>query len=172
MHCFRSDTAAVRALLVLLLTSVPVLAADLPTTNTNPLLNTGNNQSPALSQPASKVLPPDQAFVLTVLPEANHDIVLLWDIHDGHYLYQDSLQISTADGTILTPELPVAVATSDEFFGAVAVYFERLQLRVPASQSGAAAGKTTELQLVYQGCAKDLYCYPPQQRTVSLQFPD
>lgn len=172
MRGFRPASAVPGTCLVLLLAALPTLAADLPLVDPGPLLGTGGNQSPALTQPAGKVLPPDQAFVLTVLPEANHDIVLHWDIHTGHYLYRDSLQVSTADGTVLTPELPPTVGTTDEFFGTVEVYFERLQLRVPASQSGAAPGKTTELLLVYQGCAKDLYCYPPQQRAVSLQFPD
>lgn len=165
-------SAALGTCLVLLVAALPTLAADLPLVDPGPLLGTGGNQSSGLTQPAGRILPPDQAFMLTVLPEANHDIVLLWDIHTGHYLYRNSLQVSTADGTILSPELPPAVATTDEFFGTVEVYFERLQLRVPASQSGAAAGKTTELLLVYQGCAKDLYCYPPQERVVSLQFPD
>jgi thiol:disulfide interchange protein len=174
MRCFRPCTAAVRTSVALtLLAGLPALAADLPgASSPNPLLTTGNRQTPVLTQPLGTVLPADQAFVLSVLPEANHDIVLVWDIHSGHYLYQDSLKISTGDGRLLTPSLPAAAETSDEFFGTVAVYYERLQLRLPASATGAAAGSSIELLLGYQGCAKDLYCYPPQQRSVTLSFPD
>lgn len=169
MRCFRPCTAAViLALLALLPASQLAQAADLPAPANpfagTPLLNTG------AARPA--VLPADEAFVLSAITEADHDIVLLWDIHSGHYLYHKSLQVSTANGTALTPALPEAVAITDEYFGAVDVYYDRLLLTLPAAQTGARAGATVELQLVYQGCAQDLYCYPPQQKTVTLTFPD
>jgi len=166
MRCFRPCTAAVCTSIALtLLAGLPALAADLPgAPPPNSLLTAGSSQN--------QVLPADQAFVLSVLPEANHDIVLVWDIHSGHYLYQDSLQLLTGDGRQLMPDIPAAAETSDEFFGTVAVYYDRLQLRLPASQTGAAAGSSIELLLGYQGCAKDLYCYPPQQRSVTLSFPE
>lgn len=166
MRCRSSCTAAViTALLALLPASLHAQAPEPP----NPLANT-----PLLSTgaPRPAVLPADDAFVLSAFTEADHDIVLLWDIHTGHYLYQKSLQVSTATGAALAPTLPDAVPITDEYFGAVDVYYDRLLLTLPATQTGARAGATVELLLVYQGCAQDLYCYPPQQKTVTLTFPD
>jgi len=167
MRCLRPCTAAV--ILAMLPASLQAQAADLPAPTANPFANT-----PLLNTGAARpsVLPVDEAFVLSAFTEADHGIMLLWDIQSHHYLYHKSLQISTAAGTALTPELPEAVAITDEYFGAVDVYFDKLLLTLPASQTGARAGATVELLLVYQGCAQDLYCYPPQQKTITLTFPD
>lgn len=169
MRCFRPCTAAALLALLALLPASLYAQAELPAPATNPFANT-----PLLNTGAARpaVLPADEAFVLSAITEADHDIVLLWDIHSGHYLYHKSLQISTANGTALAPVLPEAVAITDEYFGEVDVYYDKLLLTLPATQTGAHAGATVELRLVYQGCAEDLYCYPPQQKTVTLTFPD
>lgn len=144
-----------------------VHAADLPPSGS--LLNA----SPALQAQGQTSLPSaDAAFPLTAQVETDGSITLLWTLAPRFYLYQKSLSVTQADGTELPLELPAATHLTDEFFGDVAVYFDRLLARVPAAALNAPPGASLELQLGYQGCAQDQYCYPPQAKTLSLQLPD
>jgi thiol:disulfide interchange protein DsbD len=119
------------------------------------------------------VLPVDEAFALTALIEADDSIVLLWDIRDAYYLYQSSLLITSADGTVLTGLiLPEAEQITDEFFGATAIYRDRLLVEIPLQRIGLDPGESVELLLSYQGCAEKLYCYPPVQKAVTLTLPE
>lgn len=172
--CLNASTPERLALwLLLACNTLPGFAAEAtplasPALNTTPLLS----QSPALASPGS-ILPVDQAFVLNAFVEADRDIVLVWDIHSGYYLYRKSLSVVTAAGAPLTNlELPAAEEITDEFFGAVAIYRERLLVKIPLGLLDLQPGRSVELQLEYQGCAEDLYCYPPVQKIVTLALPD
>ena len=129
--------------------------------------------APALTPPlASQAKPADEAFALTTAVEADGDLMLVWEIQPAFYLYRKSLKLEHA-GVDLLPalELPEAEQVTDEFFGESEVYFERLLARLPAAALNATAGTTLELQLTYQGCLEDIYCYPPQYKTVSVSLP-
>jgi len=67
-------------------------------------------------------------------------------------------------------ELPAAITIEDKFFGNVDVYFDRLLHRFPLSALKVQNHSVT-FELQYQGCAKDLYCYPMQHQTVTLSLP-
>lgn len=99
-------------------------------------------------------LPVDQAFSLSVQPQANGETLLHWDIAPGYYLYQKRLTFSglPADAT---PVLPEPLPHSDEYFGDSPIYRERLALTLPA-------GLTEPVVLGWQGCADAGLCYPPQ----------
>ena len=49
-------------------------------------------------------------------------------------------------------------------------YFDKLLITVPPGALNT-TGKQVHLQLGYQGCAKDLYCYPPQLKQIELNLP-
>ncbi|HEY0961936.1 MAG TPA: protein-disulfide reductase DsbD N-terminal domain-containing protein [Pseudomonadales bacterium] len=117
-------------------------------------------------------LPADEAFALSTVVEADGDVILLWEMPPSYYLYRKSLQLAHGDHDLLPAlELPDGTQVSDEFFGESEVYFERLLARLPADAVDAAAGATLDLQLSYQGCREDVYCYPPQQKVVSVTLP-
>jgi thiol:disulfide interchange protein DsbD len=150
---------------------LPAAAADLPLVPADTGLNTG---TPALrsSNSTADILPADVAFRLQVIPQADSSLMLMWEMPERFYLYRKSLQVETADGRVLELELPAATPITDEFFGETEVYFDRLLARIPAQRLQAAKGAKLELLLGYQGCAQDLYCYPPQQKAVNLTLPD
>lgn len=169
MHCSRLRTAAVITLLALMPAAAPALAAEpaLP----RPAALPGTTPGLLSSDTNTGILPADTAFPLTALVEADGSVALLWEPVEGYYLYRDSVQVTGADGTGLAIELPAATIITDEFFGEVAVYKERLLARLPAAELQPAPGATLTLQLHYQGCATGRYCYPPQEKTVTVNFP-
>lgn len=154
----------------------PAQAAPLRPQSSPDLSSQGANatqQRPALvtSNPVNQVLPADSAFVLGVrLHDEASRATLHWDIAPGYYLYRKSIRLGSASADMAPLELPSGTAIEDEFFGAVEVYYERLE--IDADTAGL-VGKDGSLLLVveYQGCAEDRYCYPPQRKELLLAQP-
>jgi thioredoxin:protein disulfide reductase len=153
------------------LLAVLVTFMALPARAAEPLMSTAPR--PALTQdPSGGVTPVDQAFAFSTVVEADGDLILMWEMPPAFYLYRKSLKLER-DGADLLPtlELPEGTLVTDEFFGESEVYFERLLARLPAAALNAAPGTTIDLQLSYQGCLEDIYCYPPQYKTVNVALP-
>lgn len=124
------------------------------------------------SDSLSSTLPADSAFALNAFIELPNTIVLMWDIQDGYYLYRKSLDFTEINSTLTqAPLIPESVQITDEFFGEVEVYYERLLLRVPFQHSEIESSQVIELRISYQGCAEAGYCYPMQRKVVSLEIP-
>ncbi len=130
----------------------------------------------------SELLPVDEAFALTATAPSRDRIELHWTIADGYYLYRHRIVVdmagpapessaagSSAAFTLGKLDLPHGEKHHDEFFGEVETF--RRQLVVV--QSGAAGADTRQvtLRVKYQGCADLGVCYPPQQRTLTVQLP-
>jgi thiol:disulfide interchange protein len=147
------------------------LSDSLPVEDSSPVADSPLNRSPAL-QTNSKVLPVDSAFALQSFIEAGTSIVLRWEMPEGYYLYRKSLVVEKADGTSVSLELPAAETFTDEFFGEVAIYRDNLLIRLPFAAVDAKPGATIDLLLSYQGCAEALYCYPPEQKALTLNLPE
>ena len=117
------------------------------------------------------VLPVDEAFRLDVFLEAGGKVMFKWEMPQGYYLYRNSIKAENTDGgAIALAALPAGTPHEDEFLGASQVYFDRLLVPVPVDEL-APRGKHLEFTLGYQGCAENLYCYPPQRRHISLDLP-
>jgi thiol:disulfide interchange protein DsbD len=131
--------------------------------------------SGALAGPAapgfSSVVPVDTAFALNSFLDTKNNAMLVWEIQPEHYLYRDKLRITTLDGMEFPLAFPPAQSVTDEFFGESAVYFDRLILSVPLGESTDTSADSINLVLYFQGCAKDRYCYPPQQKLIRLELP-
>ena len=113
-------------------------------------------------------LPVDEALPFSHMQEEG-GIWLTWNIAPEHYLYRDRIELS-AEGDAVElgePEFSRAgIATEDEFFGEVTVFYEPIDVWLPVSWQGNA--DSAELSVRYQGCAKAGLCYPPQTRTITL----
>lgn len=151
-----------------------LMAAELEPITNNPFTAPALTQTNILNTDVSAaILPVDSAFALTALIEANTNIVLMWNMPPGYYLYKKSLVVETSANTQpLTLTLSVGVTLSDEFFGDVEVYFDKLLLSLPLSQFDPTENGTIDLLVTYQGCAEKLYCYPLMQKNVSLMLPN
>tara|TARA_R110002111_G_scaffold49486_2_gene87216 strand:- start:1280 stop:1690 length:411 start_codon:yes stop_codon:yes gene_type:complete len=113
-------------------------------------------QHNALDEPV--ILPVDEAFHLSVVSESGQ-LVLLWQIQPGYYLYRDKIRVKGSK-RLKTPALPPGLEKTDEYFGRVEVYYESLEVNLPRK-----ADEKETFQVEYQGCADAGICYPPQKRT-------
>lgn len=127
-----------------------------------------SNPGTQLPVARSTVLPVDEAFALQTFIEAPDTLVLLWDIREAHYLYRKSIMVTDPDGhDVDFGELPEGSTHTDEFFGDVKVYYDRLIHRFPLANL-ARDGNAVSFTVLYQGCAEDLYCYPVQEKEITL----
>ncbi len=114
-------------------------------------------------------LPVDQAFHYFLSATDAGNYRLDFQLQPEHYLYRHAFAFkwrpeSTGELSVLEFTLPEGLAKTDQFFGAVEVYYDELQvqLQLPASSAGG------ELLIEYQGCADWGFCYPPQQDIIDL----
>ncbi|MCY7355544.1 MAG: protein-disulfide reductase DsbD [Lysobacter sp.] len=127
--------------------------------------------APALAIDEKDLLPVDDAFALSASATARDRIEIRWKIADGYYLYRHriSVQSTSAAFKAAALALPGGEKHTDEFFGNVETYRDRLTATLPGV-AGAAANAVT-LKIKYQGCADLGICYPPQTRTLTVALP-
>ena len=106
----------------------------------------------------SPILPVDEAFRFGSYVEGS-GINLFWQVMPGYFLYRDKIEI-LHDGRAQGIQLPQGVFRQDEIFGKVMVLDGLIELRttLPPGQ---------ELEVRYQGCAAQGFCYPPQERSLT-----
>lgn len=112
--------------------------------------------------------PPQTVFKFTLKTQDANTLVLIWQIKAGYFLYRDRIYFSepTTDYVELSPlKLPPAKAKIDSLGKSIFVY--RNQLTIPINMIGLHAGETI-LDLHYQGCADDGFCYPPESKSIAL----
>ena len=121
--------------------------------------------SAAFAVDASKLLPPEQAFV----PQVNvtdEGISVQFAIADGYYLYQQKISADVDNNVALAaPTFSVGEEINDEFFGKQIVYHRAAQV-VWSYQKPVKS--TYTLTLNYQGCAEVGVCYPPNTQDFEI----
>ncbi len=126
------------------------------------------DNAPLNTNVLQSLLPAESAFSLNSYIETPNTIVLNWQIEDGYYLYRDSLQFtSTGDEDLANPQIPAGVSHHDDFFGEVEVYYQQLLVRIPFDPD--TLENSITLNLNYQGCAEERYCYPMQTQQITLE---
>jgi len=117
------------------------------------------------------LLPVDEAFSLSASAPDRDRLEFTWKIVKGYYLYRHRIDVRPVDGTFNAGplQLPTGEKHTDEFFGEVETYRDRLA----AVMTGVAADgiDRVTLKVKYQGCADLGVCYPPQTRTVTVMLP-
>lgn len=113
-----------------------------------------------------ELLPPEQAFDLSVDYVPDDKITLNWSIAEGYYLYQEKLKLDidgqSIDYKSLT--LPQGEIINDPLFGEVTIYKNSLAFQLPAAGKAASS-----LSVTYQGCYEPIgICYPPQTQKFDL----
>jgi thiol:disulfide interchange protein DsbD len=125
------------------------------------------DNAPLNTNALQSLLPAESAFSLNGYIETPNTIVLNWQIEEGYYLYRDSLQFTPlGDENMASPQIPAGVSHQDEFFGDVEVYYQQLLVRIPFDPNTLESSIT--LNLNYQGCAEERYCYPMQTQQITL----
>ena len=104
------------------------------------------------------ILSADEAFRFEVFKEGLR-LRIFWQIMPGYFLYRDKIEI-LHDGKAQGIQLPQGILRQDEVFGEVMVLegLIELQTALPEGQ---------ELEVRYQGCAEQGFCYPPQKKELT-----
>ncbi|MEA3638424.1 MAG: protein-disulfide reductase DsbD [Lamprobacter sp.] len=117
-------------------------------------------------------LQPDQAFRIGGRAQGPDAVTLSWDIEAGYYLYATKFRFeSKTPGFVLgQAKLPPAETKTDQFFGEVEIYRDRVEARLPVSRADD-AGDVVRIEAQSQGCADAGLCYPPQRQSILLELP-
>lgn len=114
-------------------------------------------------------LAPSDAFQLKAKVDANQ-LILKWNIAPGYLLYRHSIAISALPPARLRLgpfQLPSGEKHHDVVLGDYQVYQHNLQLSVPLSKDEIGEFR---VQANFQGCSSSGFCFPPQQRLLTLQI--
>jgi len=120
------------------------------------------------------LLPPDQAFQITVRAKDADTLIAELRPAADYYLYRDriSFAISTPSTmSVASVSLPEGELKADPTFGTVQVYHQPFEAIIALRQVG---GRADLVQLLasYQGCNEPLgVCYPPIEKTVTVTLP-
>jgi thiol:disulfide interchange protein DsbD len=142
-----------RLLLIALFCIAPLVHADLLSFGSKP-----------------KFLPPDQAFVLEVHALDQHTLLASFSITPGYYLYRDKTTFTLGEGPgkVAQVSLPAGETKNDPNFGVMKVFHDSFQAGI------ALEGVDPKLPLVlnasYQGCSDDGLCYPPIEKTLTIDL--
>ena len=110
----------------------------------------------------------DDAFILNVWLIDGERLKASFDVAEGYYLYRDKLKFEAmGDARLLQPVLPDSELMNDAYFGETFIYPKNFDVDIPLVRSGPGKGKL-QLTTEYQGCAKDLICYPPVKKTFDV----
>lgn len=118
-------------------------------------------------------LPPDEAFSLTVSARDAHTLQASFNITPGYYLYRDKIHFESKDGTvkITSVNLPKGEMKQDPNFGPTEVFHNSFQTNIALERTVDTATHFT-LYATYMGCSEQGLCYPPIEKTLSVNLPD
>lgn len=112
----------------------------------------------------------DAVFQLSAKLGDSNAFILQWQIEKGFVLYKTKIELSpqtTSHFNLGNIILPVAVQKTDARGTIYDVYRDQMTLTVPVL--GKMPGESL-INVHFQGCSDDGFCYPPQIRQIKLTF--
>lgn len=134
--------------------------------------NSGGGKSTFLDAAAEDdILPPDQAFKLSIMAKDAQTLEANFAVAPGHYLYRDRIKFEIAtsnSGSISSVDLPKGELKDDPTFGKTEVYHHDLAATIKLSS----AQSPVTLLATYQGCSEKGLCYAPIKKTLTVDLPN
>lgn len=122
-------------------------------------------QSPFADALQKNKFPPAEQVFQFDYNQRDAELRIRFDIQEGFYLYQHRFAFTPEDKVYRLHPLPAGTEHSDAFFGDTVIYRDSLELVVDLN----AALRNEVLQVHFQGCADDGFCYPPSTYQVILR---
>lgn len=113
-------------------------------------------------------LPASEVFQVETKRVDPNTFVINWQIKPGYFLYKDRIKLTEPmDSTMHlgTIRFPAAMQKTDHQGQVYTIY--RNQLSLPVAVLGERPGESL-VNIQFQGCADDGFCYPPQTRQIRL----
>lgn len=129
--------------------------------------------SSGFEQNEQELLPPDQAFKLTVKVRDANTLVAQFEPAKDYYLYKDKVAFKPQDaGTSIEKiSLPQGAIKSDVTFGQVEVFHQPFEALIFLKRDASSSDKLT-LVATYQGCNEPIgVCYAPINKVIELTLP-
>jgi thioredoxin:protein disulfide reductase len=124
-------------------------------------------------QPEQELLPPDQAFKLTVKVRDENTLVAQFEPAKDYYLYRDKVAFKPKNPEISIEKvsLPQGAVKSDLTFGQVEVFHKPFEAVISLKREPPSMNKLT-LVATYQGCNEPIgVCYAPINKVIELTLP-
>ncbi|WP_269495696.1 protein-disulfide reductase DsbD [Castellaniella sp. S9] len=119
-----------------------------------------------------ELLPPDEAFKVSVRARDADTLVATLTAVDGYYLYRDRIAFDLqqpSNAAIKNVALPQGKLKDDPTFGQVEVYYGSVQIPITLNRLSGSISEPLILQASYQGCNDPTgVCYPPINKTLSV----
>ncbi len=124
-------------------------------------------------QNEQELLPPDQAFKLTVKVRSADTLIAEFKPTKNYYLYKDKIAFKPeSKGTLIEKiSLPQGKMKNDPTFGKTEVYYKPFQAVISLKREISASNQLT-LAATYQGCNEPIgVCYAPIDKVIKLTLP-
>lgn len=116
--------------------------------------------------------PASEVFKLAAKPIDPNAFILEWTVKPGFFLYRDRIhliELPNSNFHLADPRFPKALKKTDPQGKIIGIYRNTLTLSVPVLGNQAGEGL---LNVCFQGCADDGFCYPPQTEQIRLAVND
>lgn len=126
-----------------------------------------------LGQSEEELLPPDQAFKLTVRVRDANTLIAEFTPAKNYYLYRDKIAFKPQDSETFIERisLPQGEMKSDLTFGQVEVFHKPFQAIISLKRAASATNQLS-LAATYQGCNEPIgVCYAPISKVIELTLP-
>ncbi|MDH5553512.1 MAG: protein-disulfide reductase DsbD [Nitrosomonas sp.] len=121
-----------------------------------------------------ELLPPDQAFKLSVDVRDAHTLIATFTPAKNYYLYRDKVAFEPKDTDIVIERiaLPPGTMQDDLTFGKTEVYYKPFQAIISLKREISETNVPLTLTATYQGCNEPVgVCYAPIHEDVNLTLP-
>jgi thiol:disulfide interchange protein DsbD len=125
-------------------------------------------------QTEQELLPPDQAFKLTVRVRDENTLVAQFEPAKDYYLYRDKVAFKpqNSETSIEKISLPKGAVKSDLTFGQVEVFHKPFEAVISLNREASSTSTKLTLVATYQGCNEPIgVCYAPINKVIELTLP-
>lgn len=117
---------------------------------------------------AQSPLPAEQAFIFSSSILKSNLVMVEWQVAPGYYLYSKRMHFKLLPDVSVNIQKPQGDLKYDPNFGRQEVLSRMVRVPIHFKEDT----QQIELNITYQGCSEDGFCYPPMQKKLLVNFAD
>lgn len=113
-------------------------------------------------------LPANEVFQVTPVKTDSKTFSISWEIKPGYFIYKDRIKIANSNNDLIQIDsisFPTNETKKDKQLNTYPIYRNQLSLPIKISNKHPGEGI---IELHFQGCSDEGFCYPPEQRQIKL----